>query len=342
MGLRLSSCPKGMLNGPCGGALGERCEVDGRMCPLLRRLEVEEAPFEEHPVLREMEKLVEGDTRPRDSAFWRGLELGRALTLEFPISAVRTWEDVHLVVGSVRDVDLLTVPDNPLGYPHFEPTAMALYLKSLGRPVCPHLTGKDRNLTAVASELRTALLFGFEAVLMTTGDWPGLSLPSRPVFDLDSANLIRLARLVFAGILPTGERFEADERPRVLGTINPHYRPALEAKRVLRKLVAGAEALVTQVVASKESLSRLKEVLRSAGGDVPVLVSLLHPLTEELRPALERMGIPAGDEGFEELLEEVKTLDFVSGINLIVFSRSLEGWLSLATDAVKTTKEVFE
>lgn len=60
------------------GALNERCEVDGKECPwvrILERFNVDPATlFEEHPLLLELEDLVERDSRPRDSAFWQNLE----------------------------------------------------------------------------------------------------------------------------------------------------------------------------------------------------------------------------------------------------------------------------
>jgi len=348
--LRVYTCPKNLLNGPCGGALGEVCEVDGRDCPwtstMAKIARVEPAMiFEEHPLLLELEDLVRGDSEPRASVFWKNLERGKAFSVEFPIAAVREEEDVVRVLGRV-EADLLTVPDNPLGYPHVDPVAFGTYLKVLGgrAGVMPHITAKDRNLSAVASELRTAQLFNFEAVLLVTGDWPGHGVPSKPVFDLDSANLIRLARIVFAGVMPTREVFDVGSRPRVLGGMNPHYRPRVEARRMARKLIAGAEAFVTQVVATKESVSGIKAILEELGKygefEVPLVVSLLYPIEDWVKPLLERMGIPTGEETFEELIEEVKALD-VGGVNLIVLSRDVGEWLRLEEEARKIVEGVF-
>ena len=345
------TCPKNLLNGPCGGALGEVCEVDGKDCPwtstMTRFGRIEPSLlFEEHPLLLELEGLVEGDSEPRASTFWRNLERGRAFSIEFPIAAVRGEMDIIRVLGRV-DADLLTVPDNPLGYPHVDPVAFSTYLKVLGAKagVMPHITAKDRNLSAIASELRTAGLFGFEAVLLVTGDWPGHGIPSRPVFDLDSANLVRLARLVFAGVMPTKERVEVESRPRVFAGMNPHYRPRVEARRIARKMIAGAEAFFTQVVATGKSVRGIGEILRELEAygefEVPLVISLLYPIEDWIKPMLERMGIPTGEETFEELLEEVKALDVRGGINLIVISRDVEEWLRLEKEARKMIEEVF-
>ncbi|WP_167912634.1 methylenetetrahydrofolate reductase C-terminal domain-containing protein [Thermococcus sp. 21S7] len=351
MGLRVYTCPRKLLNGPCGGVLDGACEVNGKPCPwtgVIERLSSLEPwmLFDEHPLLAELERLVESDSKPVDSFLWKNIERSKAFTVEFPVRTIRSERDILRIMSAV-DADLFTVPDNPLGYPHFDPVAFSIRLRDIGSNfgVMPHITAKDRNLSALASELRTAQIFGFEAVLLTTGDWPGLSMPSKPVFDLDSPNLIRLARFVFAGVLPPGERVPVDSRPRVAGAMSPHYRPRAEARRLIRKLVAGAEVFFTQVVARKESVraisETLREVERSYGADVPVVVSLLYPLRQEMKPFLERMGIPTGNETFEVLLEEVKALDVKGGVNLIVVSKTVDEWLELWEEAKELIKEVF-
>ena len=348
--LRVYTCPKNLLNGPCGGVRGEVCEVDGKECPWTTTMArfggtVPYMLFEEHPLLVELESLVEKDSEPRASTFWKNLERGKAFSIEFPIAAVKGEMDIIRVLGRV-DADLLTVPDNPLGYPHVDPVAFSTYLKVLGAKagVMPHITAKDRNLAAISSELRTAGLFNFEAVLMVTGDWPDHGIPGRPVFDLDSANLVRLARLVFAGVLPTRERVEVESRPRVLSGMNPHYRPKLEARRVVRKMIAGAEGFFTQVVATGRSVRGIREILRELRAygefEVPLVISLLYPIEDWIKPMLERMGIPTGNESFEELLEELKALDVGGGINLIVLSNDVDEWLRLEKEARGIIKEV--
>lgn len=352
MELRVYTCPKKLLNGPCGGVVEGRCEATGEPCPwkgVIERLSPleQEMLFDEHPLLAQLERLVDSDPGPADSSLWEKVTRGKVLTVEFPVRAVRSEGDIRRLAAAV-EADLFTVPDNPLGYPHFDPVAFGTRLKDVAPclGVMPHITAKDRNLSALASELRTAHVFGFEAVLLTTGDWPGLSMPSRPVFDLDSANLIRLARIVFAGVLPPGERVPVGGRPIVAGAMNPHYRPRVEARRLLRKLIAGVEVFFTQVVARKESVWAVSEVLekvrRVYESDVPVVVSLVYPLRQDMKPFLERMGIPTGDDTFEGLLEEVKALDVKGGINLIVVSRTADEWVELWGEARELVKEVLE
>ncbi len=347
--LKVLSCPKSLLNGPCGGALNSRCEVNGNPCPWLRILErihyLDGAMFfNEHPILMEIEKISSRHIKPRNSNFWRWVENGKAISVEFPIAAVKNEEDIAKIVAEINP-DLYTIPDNPLGYPHFSPTAFATYLKHFGIEVMPHLTAKDRNLSALTAELKTAVLFNFEVVLLTTGDWPSLTLPSRPVFDLDSANMIRLAKLIFNGVLPTKEIFEVMERPRVAGTLNPHYKPRVEAQRIARKLMAGVELFFTQVVANRESITKIKEAFlelkKYTSVEVPVMVSLLYPINDDIRLLLKRMGIPAENGTFEEVLEEVKSLDVAGGVNLIVLSKNPNNWLNLWKEAYEQVKEVF-
>ncbi|WP_460128719.1 hypothetical protein [Thermococcus prieurii] len=83
------------------------------------------------------------------------------------------------------------------------------------------------------------------------------------------------------------------------------------------------------------------EVEDKTGAEVPVVVSLLYPLRDELKPFLKRMGIPTGDEGFGELLEEVKSLDAKGGVNLILLAETLGEWLSLWGEVKELVREVF-
>ncbi len=299
--------------------------------------------FNEHPLLTEIGKIQTEIIKPKHSNFWDKTEQGKAVALEFPIVAVRNEDDMNKILSKTK-ADLYTIPDNPLGSPHFSSTAIATHLKHFGVEVMPHLTAKDRNLVALASELKTAVLFDFEVVLLTTGDWPSLVLPSKPVFDLDSPNMIRLARLIFNGVLPTKELFYVAERPRAAGTMNPHYKPEVEAQRIAKKLTAGAELFFTQVVATKECISRIKEAFielkKYTNVKVPVMVSLLYPISDDIKPLLRRMGIQTGDDTFEEILEEIKALDIAGGVNLIILSRDLDVWLALWKEAYEKIKEV--
>ncbi|MFA4640594.1 methylenetetrahydrofolate reductase C-terminal domain-containing protein [Pyrococcus kukulkanii] len=323
--MRVTGCPKDLLNGPCGGALGGICEVDGRKCPwfsVMERFELlDGAPLlVEHPVVVEMERRYRGDVKIRESEFMKNLEKGKAIAVEFPIRLFERGERKFRRVG-----DIYTVPDNPLGYPHVSPTSLATWLKTHGFSVMPHLTAKDRNVVAISSEFRTALEFGFEGVLITTGDWPGFIIQSKPVFDLDSPNMIKLARLMFSGVMPTGEYLELEERPFVAGTMNPNYPERVEGKRFARKIIAGVDLVFTQVVASVEAVRRIPRIIEEAKkyapGEVPVVVSFLYPLTKELESTLRKMGIETGSS-FQEIVEEVSSLE-LGGINLIVFEEAL-------------------
>lgn len=326
----LINCPKNLLNGPCADAPNGICPVNQAPCPWFRIIEIvdylEGGLLYEHPLIRELEKHSTKPSRPRESDFLRALEKKNALSIEIPLRAFRGKDDVRDML-KVK-AHLYTIPDNPLGYPHYSPTAIAVILKENNAGVMPHLTTKDRNFSAIAAELRTALLFEFDAVLLTTGDWPGSITPSKAVFDLDSVNLIKLSRLVFSGILPTGERFNAKESPLIVGTMNPNYPIKVEGKRVARKVIAGAEVLFTQVVAKKDIVRRIPEIIGEASKytsiEPKVVVSLLYPLGEELRPQLEAMGILAGNS-FEEVARELASLD-INGVNLIVPSLKFSEW----------------
>ncbi|MDK2869128.1 MAG: hypothetical protein PWP39_363 [Pyrococcus sp.] len=340
--MRVFNCPKDLLNGPCGGALEGKCEVNSNSCPwyyLMERFELlDGAPLlVEHPVVLEMERIFEGgEVNIKKSSFIKNLERGKAISVEFPIKLFEKGVREFRKVG-----DIYTIPDNPLGYPHISSTALGVWLKSKGYSVMPHLTAKDRNVIAITSEFRTVLEFDFEGVLITTGDWSGFMIQGKPVFDLDSSNMIRLAKLMFSGILPTGERFEVKERPFIAGTINPNYPAKLEGKRLARKILAGVDLVISQVVANRKVVREipriLQEALKYSPHEVPVVISLLYPLKRELESVLRKMGIKTGDD-IRRIVEEVSSLE-LGGINIIVFEETK--WDEKLNEILDLLKEVF-
>jgi len=341
LGVRVFGCPKDLLNGPCGGALDGKCEVNSNLCPwysLMEKFELlDGAPLlVEHPVVLEMERIFEGEeVEIKRSSFIKNLGRGKAISVEFPIRLFEKGVREFRKVG-----DLYTIPDNPLGYPHISPTALGTWLKSKGHSVMPHLTAKDRNVIAISSEFRTALEFDFEGILITTGDWSGFILQGKPVFDLDSANMIRLAKLMFSGVLPTGERVEVKERPFIAGTVNPNYPAKLEGKRLARKIIAGADLVISQVVANRKVVREipkiLQEALKYSPHEVPVVVSILYPLKRELEPILRKMGIKTGDD-IRAIVEEISSLEF-GGINVIVFEETR--WEEKLNEVLDLLKEL--
>ena len=120
-----------------------------------------------------------------------------------------------------------------------------------------------------------AQALGIHNILSLTGDHPNMGdMPeSKPVFDLDSATLVKLVReMVDTGKI-NGHEIEAPPKIHVGAAANPNADPMeAESLKIARKAEAGAEFIQTQVVydldMTIEFLTQIKKY------NVPVLLGL--------------------------------------------------------------------
>lgn len=184
--------------------------------------------------------------------------------------------------------DALSLVERSMGLPMISPTSFVPLLRErLGwtresgdaLELIAHCTTRDRNALALQSHLVGCHLQRIRNVLCTRGDpirrRPGYPR-SRPVFDLDSIDLIhRVRKFLNAGRdfggAPLGRQAEHKTRFTIGATFQPGLDAGTELARLRRKIDAGADYIVTQMVFDPQTL----EVLEPFRGDCPVLVGTL-------------------------------------------------------------------
>ena len=128
--------------------------------------------------------------------------------------------------------------------------ASALVLRTGLEPVM-QLTCRDRNRVALQSDLLGAAALGIRTVLLLTGDHPKLGdhPEAKPVFDLDGIQLTWLARALREGHHLSGRAIKTPP-DFLIGTVENPFAPptALRARRLAKKVAAGAEFVQTQYV----------------------------------------------------------------------------------------------
>ena len=130
--------------------------------------------------------------------------------------------------------------------------AVSSLLKQKGLEPIYQLTCRDRNRLALQSDLLSAAALGIENVLILTGDHTTLGdhPDAKPVFDLDSVQLLRVARTLEAGTDMKGNKLDGAAPKFCLGAVvNPGADP-LEPQiiKMEKKIEAGAEFFQTQAV----------------------------------------------------------------------------------------------
>jgi 5,10-methylenetetrahydrofolate reductase len=130
--------------------------------------------------------------------------------------------------------------------------AVSSLLKQKGFEPIYQLTCRDRNRLALQSDLLSAAALGIENVLVLTGDYTTLGdhPEAKPVFDLDSVQLLQVAKGLQQGIDMKGNKLEDIPPKFCLGAVvNPGADPIEpQILKMEKKIEAGAEFFQTQAV----------------------------------------------------------------------------------------------
>jgi methylenetetrahydrofolate reductase (NADPH) len=168
------------------------------------------------------------------------------------------------------------VTDSPLGIVTINSMAAShIIQKEANLEVIWQMTVRDVNKLGIAGMIMGGHALGLRNILSLTGDHPALGdmSESKPVFDLDSATLVKLVReMVDTGAI-NGHEIEHPPTLHVGAAANPNAEPMeVEILKIGRKAEAGAEFLQTQVV---YDLDRTIEFLTEIGKyKVPILLGI--------------------------------------------------------------------
>jgi methylenetetrahydrofolate reductase (NADPH) len=166
-------------------------------------------------------------------------------------------------------VDAANVTDNQGSRVRVSSLAGSLLAMRAGIEPVMQLSCRDRNRLALQSDLLAAGALGVPNVVLLTGDHPrfGDHPEARPVFDLDGVQLTWAARtLREEGALMSGT--QVSERPGwLIGAVENPFAPPVgfRARRLAKKVAAGAEFVQTQFVFDLEAFERWMSALRELG-----------------------------------------------------------------------------
>ena len=279
------SCPKGLRNGPCGGAVNGSCEVyPDKKCVWVRIHErVAKDSFALPNLLPTPDSALQHTSSyinrlrgrdkygrtPLDYLDFGANRTKQALQTESSLEAklkagefVRTCE-----LRSPRDSNLegVRLKAEMLG-PHFDainataflngkpslpsPRVAAELVKLGVEPVCQS-TCRDHTKTSFVSEVIHNHSNGVHNMLCLTGDSYATFPKIQQVWDMDSALMIFEARYLreTGKVHFTDEQVKTRPRPFIGGVINPFTRPVnVPIRRLKQKAAAGADYIVTQMI----------------------------------------------------------------------------------------------
>jgi len=169
------------------------------------------------------------------------------------------------------------VTDNPQSFAYIS-SLVASYIiqRETGLETIYQITCRDRNRIAVFSDLLGAGALGIKNILALTGDHTTLgdTPQAKPVFDLDSVQLIKMIRqIVNEGVDMNGNPIESPPKFFIGAGANPNANPIeLELLKFEKKVYAGADFFQTQVVFDIEKAKNfLKETSKY---NVPIIIGI--------------------------------------------------------------------
>ena len=179
-------------------------------------------------------------------------------------------------VEKLTGITAVNVTDNQGANMRLSSLALAARLQQQGTETVLQLTCRDRNRMALQSDLLGAASFGIENLLLLSGDHSkfGDHPDSRPVFDLDSVQLLDMAAGLMAGTDMAGKSLDGVPEFFPGAAVNPAAEPfELMFQKVAKKVDSGARFFQTQSVFDCETLERFMLAMQPL--QVPVIAGVL-------------------------------------------------------------------
>ncbi len=176
----------------------------------------------------------------------------------------------------LQGVTAVNVTDNQGANMRLSSLALAAQLQQSGTETILQLTCRDRNRMALQSDLLGAAAFGIENLLLLSGDHGkfGDHPDARPVFDLDSVQMLDMASGLMAGTDMSGKPLNGVPRFFPGAAVNPAAEPfELMFQKVTKKVASGARFFQTQSVFEHGSLERFMAAMVPLR--VPVIAGVL-------------------------------------------------------------------
>ena len=200
-------------------------------------------------------------------------------------------------------IHALSITDNAGGHPALFPNVLGREICTLGMNPIIHFTCKDKNRNQIESILYALDRIGIQNLLVMTGDYPlyGFEGKAKPVYDLDSIQLLRLIKTLNAGRCIDGKApgggSECPPTHFFKGCAVSPFK-MLEAEvlaqyfKLYKKVKMGADFIITQVGYDARKFDELFRFMAQQEIRVPSTGQCIHP-----QPARGQGNEPRGSAG---------------------------------------------
>jgi len=282
----------------------------------------------------------------------RILDIGQfAVTAEISPPQNTQFETIRRNVNLIKGyVDAFNVPDGQAAVVAMASWAVCLVGMEEGLDAIVHMTCRDRNRIALQMDILAISAFRVNNILCLSGDpiYFGNHPKAKPVFDLDSIQLIRMVKqLRDERKFDNGELIVGTEPRLFIGaSINPSAQP-LEAtvERLKDKVAAGADFVQTQPIYNIEGFKKWMALVREEGLHKEAkFIAGITPITSlaaarYMKTKVPNMDIPdriierlknvrnkeeAAEEGIKiavETINQLKEIEGVAGVHIMTLQR---------------------
>jgi methylenetetrahydrofolate reductase (NADPH) len=279
------------------------------------------------------------------SLFEEKLNSGKFLvtTETGPPKGADTSEIVHHIELLKDKVDALNVTDHQSSVMRFPSLGGCLLIKEHGGEPILQMTTRDRNRLALQADLLLAYSRGIRNVLCLTGDAieVGDHKEAKPVFDLDSVQLIRMVRTMESGKDLAGHDLNGAPEFCLGASVHPAA-DFIEPQLIKfdKKVAAGTQFFQTQGIYDLDCLRRFMQyasqfnvkilagiiVLASArmarymNDNVPGVI-VPQAIIDELASVEKGKGLQKGIEIAVRLIKTIKEGKLCHGVHIMAVGR---------------------
>jgi len=174
-------------------------------------------------------------------------------------------EMLHHIDALKNRVDALNVTDNQSSVMRLSSLAVCTLIREQGGEPILQMTCRDRNRLALQSDLLSASVLGINNVLCLTGDYItiGDHKEAKPVFDIDSVQLIRAARDLEKGRDIAGNELQGSPKFFVGAVVTPEADPIEpQLLKFEKKVKAGTDFFQTQAIYEIDNFKKFMKYAR--------------------------------------------------------------------------------
>ncbi|MCZ7382421.1 MAG: methylenetetrahydrofolate reductase [Candidatus Methanoperedens sp.] len=202
--------------------------------------------------------------------------------------------------------DAINVTDNQRAVMRMSPVAACSILESKGYETIMHMTCRDRNRIALQSELLGAFALGIKNIIIMSGDHPvkGDHESAKPVYDMDSVQLLGLVQKLNTGFDFSGNRLEGSTN-FCAGAVTNIELSEIAHIKLKKKINQGARFIQTQAVFDIEKFSVFLDKIKDTGISKSRIIAGIIPLKSEKSARFLNNNI-AGIKVPQDLIDRMK------------------------------------